>query len=355
MTHVEYNPKDFDIMIGLDVDFKKFAINVKNHSTMNRLLTMPAKPEAFGGYIRRTFAGQRVLCAYEAGPTGFGLHDYLTSQNIPCLMVSPLSIPKASNARVKNNRIDAQKIAQHLRTGDLKPIRVPDEPYRQLRHLVRTREDYARQLRATKQRIKSLLLAQSLHALMQEPEQHWSNRYISQLKELPCVGAVRYRLDMLLEDLAYHRKQSLRILKELKDYCEQAPDIQKNIGYLRSIPGIGFVIASTVLGNIGDPVKLRNPRELAGFIGLVPCEYSTGDKVIKGSITHLGDASLRSLLIQAAWVTIRHDQRLASVYHRIRNRHPAGVGARKAIVAVARKLTLIIYRVLKDQRDYIRY
>lgn len=351
----KYSSKDYDVFIGLDVDSKSYVVNSKDHEFMNRLIKIPANPEAFGNYIKKVYNNQKVICAYEVGPTGYGLHDYLTARNIPCLLVSPLSVPKASNERVKTNRIDAVKVAQHLKNGDLKPIRVPDTDYRELRHLIRCREEYVRLIKVSKQRIKSLLLSQSLHTVIKDTHQNWSNHYITELQQLSCSLAVRYRLNLLLEDLTYARRQNLVVLKELKTFCAACVDIERNMRYLRSIPGIGFITAATLLANIGDPKHLTNPRELAAFIGLVPCESSTGDKIIKGSITHLGNTVLRSLLVEVAWVTIRRDKRLNQFYHRIRQRHLPGVGSRKAIVAVARKLTMIIYRVLKDQREYVAY
>lgn len=347
--------KEHDIFIGLDVDIRSYVANIKDHDSMNRLIKIPANPEAFGNYIKKVYNNRRVICAYEAGPTGYGLHDYLIKSSIPCLVISPASIPKPANSRVKTNRIDAEKIAQHLKNGDLKPIRVPDQEYRELRHLIRLREDYVNLRRISMQRIKSLLLAQSLHTLIKDTGQNWSNRYILALKELPCTPAVRCRLNLLLEDLAYARQKNLTVLKELKQYCEVNFDINRNMRYLKSIPGVGFITAASLLANIGNPQNLVNPRELAGFIGLVPSEYSTGERVIKGSITHCGNAILRSLLVEAAWIAIRKDKRLEQFYHRIRNKHPPGEGAQKAITAVARKLTMIVYRVLKDQREYVTY
>ncbi len=351
----KYSSKDYDVFIGLDVDTKSYVVNFKDHEFMNRLIKIPANPEAFGNYIKKVYNNQRVICAYEVGPTGYGLHDHLITRDIPCLLVSPLSVPKASNERVKTNRIDAVKIAQHLKNGDLKPIRIPTADYRELRHLIRCREEYAHLIKVSKQRIKSLLLSQSLHTAIKDIHQNWSNRYIQELQQLSCSQALRHRLNLLLEDLAYARRQNLVALKELKTFCAAYVDIERNMCYLRSIPGIGFITAATLLANIGDPKHLTNPRELAAFIGLVPCESSTGDRIIKGSITHLGNPVLRSLLIEITWITIRHDKRLAQFYYRIKQRHLPGAGAKKAIVAVARKLTMIIYRVLKDQREYVVY
>ncbi len=97
-------------------------------------------------------------------------------------------------------------------------------------------------------------------------------------------------------------------------------------------------------------------RELAGFIGLTPRENSTGEEVRKGGITHSGDAYLRSILIEGAWSAITKDPELFEFYRQVYNRHPRDRAARKAIVAVARKLTTRIYAVLTERRLYkIRY
>lgn len=356
MTPIRYYvSRDYDIFIGLDVDLNSYVVNVKDHEIMNRLIKIPAQPESFANYVQKNYNNRRVICAYEAGPTGFGLYDQLISRQIPCIVVSPLSIPKAGNQRVKTNRIDAEKIAQYLKNGDVKPVRVPEADYRELRQFIRCREEYVGLVKRSKQRIKALLLSQSLSTAIKDTQQNWSNHYIIQLRQLSCTPAVRQRLNLLLEDLAYAREKNLYVLKELKKFCMAHNNLKQHMNYLRSIPGIGFITAVTILANIGDPKYLTNPRELAAFAGLVPCESSTGDRVIKGSITHLGNAVLRSLLVEAAWVTIRYDKRLFQFYNRIKQKNHPGIGAKKAIVAVARKLTMIIYRVLKEQREYIKY
>lgn len=348
-----YNHNDYDIFIGIDVDQKSFAFTVKDQNQMNRSHKIPAQAENLYQHIQHTYNNKRVICAYEVGGTGYYLHDYLIARNIPCLMVSPPSMPKASTDRVKNNRLDSEKIAQHLKSGVLPSIRVPDEAYRELRHLTHTREDYVVQGRIAKQRIKALLLFTHLYQTIKDPSQNWSSRYIKELTQIECSIATRQRLNLLLEDLAYARKQNLGNLKNLKEYCRTQPVIKRNLGFLQSIPGVGFITAVTLLANIGDPQYLNNVRELGGFIGLVPREYSTGERITKGSITHLGNRTLRSLLVEAAWIAIRRDTLLNQFYNRIRVKHHPNFGARKAIVAVARKLTMIVYSVLKEQRDYI--
>ncbi|MEW6687238.1 MAG: IS110 family transposase [Candidatus Edwardsbacteria bacterium] len=314
---------------------------------------MSAKPEHLCNYIKNNFPDKKVLCVYEAGPTGYHLYDYMKKKNQPCLMVSPLSVPKAPNQKVKTNRIDSIKLAQELKSGNIKPIRVPEGYYRDLRYLVESQENYTRMQRVAKQRIKALLLHANLNTKLKDADKHWSNRCIKQIAALKCSYGVKTRLDMLLVDLDFAKVQTLNILRSLRNFFKEHKTLNEHRQYLQTIPGIGFKTASSILGRIGDPANLNNPRELGSYIGLVPKENSTGDSINKGSITHMGNGILRSLLIESSWVAIRKDKELEQFYHRIRKKNHPNIASRKAIVAVARKLTHRIYCVLKEQRNYI--
>jgi len=352
MTQQYSTTCDYDIFIGIDVDKRSFALTAVDHGTMKKSCKLPSDPDQLLRTIKHRYDGQRVLCVYEAGPTGYHLYDYLMERNQPCLMVSPLSIPKPPNSRVKTNRIDSEKLAVELRGGKLVSIRVPVGPYRELRHLITARANYARSRMIARQRIKGLLLFAHLSTGLPENAENWCRRHIEELEQLTCTPAVRLRLNMLLADMKHAREQTLSVIKQLKAFCTVHQDIDRYRNYLQSISGIGFITAMTTLGRIGDPRYLRNVREGGAFMGLVPCEHSTGETICRGSITHLGNRTARSLLIEAAWVAIRQDAELDQFYHRVKQRHHPTVAARKAIVAVARKLTARIYCVLKEQRPY---
>jgi transposase len=352
MNTLTHPPCDYDIFVGIDVDKKSFSFTVQDHNVMNRSKKIPSNPEQLYNYIGNNFGGQRVLYAYEAGPTGYHLYDYLTQKEQSCVVVSPTSIPKASNERVKTNRLDSERIVRYIKTSELRPVRVPSAPYRELRELIGIRDNYSRQGAVAKQRIKSLMLFEHLYDNVNDTDSNWSGAFIERLKHIPCSGAVRCKLDLLLADLAYARGQTLKVLEELRSFCDKHPDIDRYRQYLQSIPGIGIVTSLTILARIGDPERLTDVREIAAFAGVVPKEKSTGDTINRGSITHAGNAALRSLLVEASWIAIRRDKELEQFYHRIRNRHHPRFASRKAIVAVARKLTQRIYKVLKEQRMY---
>lgn len=342
----------FDVFIGIDVDARSYSLTARDRGSLRESKRMPAKSEQLYQYIQDRFPGRSVLCAYEAGCTGFRLYDDLTSRGQPCVLLSPLSIPRAGNQRVKTNRIDSDKITQVIKENDYKPVRVPQGAWRDLRQLVQARENYARGLRSAKQRVKSLLLYNGI-TLAEEVDAHWSSRSISRLRTMDCPSIVRQRLDLLLDDIDYNKVKLLYVLKELKKFCDSQTEISFYLKLLRTIPGIGFITASSLLGRVGDPAMLNDPGELAAFVGVVPSEHSTGEHVYRGRITRLGNPTLRSLLVEASWVAIRKDKELEQFYHRIRGRHHSLFASRKAIVAVARKMTLRIFRVLKDRREYV--
>ena len=288
---------------------------------------------------------------YEAGPTGFGLYDELVAAGHPCLVVAPSMVPTAPGQRVKTNRLDSKKLSEGLRGGQLRSIHVPARPYRELRHLVQLRDTHVQQLTATKCRIKALLLYEGIP--YPDPKGGWSAAVIAELRALPCSEAVRFKLDQLIGTLYFHFNSAAVVQKQIRRFCQNDPELRQSIALLKSIPGIGWIVAAHLVARLGDWREIDNVRSIAGFLGLVSSEHSTGDKQNRGSITRAGDSRLRNKLIQSAWVTIRKDPELRAFYRSVYQRQPQKLAARKAIVAVARKLTTRIYAVLKQQRPFV--
>jgi transposase len=344
---------EFDIFGGLDVDKKSIAVTFMNQQGILRSFSMPNRTDHLLNYVGKQFQGKKIAFAYEAGPTGWGLYDKLTAEGYPCVVAAPSMIPKVRGQRVKTNRLDSVRLSEDLRGGQLKSVHVPSESYRQLRQLVQLRDTFVKEIVATKLRIKALLLFEGLEFPKAPAGSQWSLIVRGKLKKLSCSPAVRFKLDQLVESLESTEKRTLNTIKEIRRFYRQDPELCQAMALLKTIPGIGEIVASHVLARIGDPQQITNVRQLAGFIGLVPTEHSTGDRVARGAITRSGDGRLRSKLIQAAWSAIRQDPELREFYRSVYHRHPRDRGARKAIVAVARKLTTRIYAVLKQQRPYV--
>ncbi len=124
-----------------------------------------------------------------------------------------------------------------------------------------------------------------------------------------------------MDALQFHFESAARVQKEIRHFCQNDPDLRQSISFLASLPGVGSITATHAAARLGDWRQISDVRQIAGFLGLVSSEHSTGDKENRGEITRIGDSRLRSKL--------------------------------KAIVAVARKLTTRMYAVLKEQRPFV--
>jgi transposase len=346
--------RDYQVFAGLDVDQHSIAVTFCNHEGLLRSLRLPYSAPQLLNYVRKHFPQQRLAFVYEAGPTGFGLYDELVAAGHPCLVVAPSMVPQAPGARVKTNRLDSQKLSEGLRGGQLRSLHLPSVKYRELRHLVQLRDTHVQQLTATKCRIKALLLYEGIKFPADDgKEKQWSARVLDELLELPCSETVRFKLDQLIGTLHFNFHAAAATQKQIRYHCKNDAELRQSIAWLKSLPGIGEIVATHLVARLGDPALITNVRQIAGFLGLVSSEHSTGERQNRGEITRAGDSRLRNKLIQSAWVTIRKDPELREFYNRVYERHPKKVAARKAMVAVARKLTTRIYAVLKEQRPFV--
>ena len=327
MRDTTFIPQDYDVFAGLDVSKKSIAATFTSQQGFIRSLQMPHSVEYLLNHVRKHFANQKIAFVYEAGPTGYGLYDGLAAHGYSCMIAAPSMIPRAPGNRVKTNRLDSRGLSESLRGGQLKSIHVPSAVYRELRHLTQLRDTMVRQAAAHKQRIKALLLLEGIDFPLAAGGSQWTLRVKAQLRKLSCSGSVRFKLDQLLDSLEFTEKQVLSSTKEIRRFCREDAQLSQSIAYLMSIPGIGWIVASQLLARIGDWREIDNVRQLGSFLGLVPSENSTGDRVDRGSITRLGDGRLRSKLIQAAWSAIRQDTELREFYRSVCRRNPAA-GAR---------------------------
>ena len=345
-------PRDYDVFAGLDVDKKSISVTFTDHQGCLKSMRMPYNVEHLINHVRKHYGDKKVAFAYEAGPTGYGLYDGLVAQQYACLIASPSMIPKAPGQRVKTNRLDSRGLSENLRGGQLKSIHVPTTLYRELRHLTQLRDALVSEAVAMKQRIKSLLLMEGLEFPPAPAGSQWSFRVKKKLREMSCSATVRFKLDRLLDSLEFSEKQIVKTTAEIRRFCHNDPELSRCIGYLQSLPGIGWIVASQLMARIGDWRQIQNIRQLPAFLGLVPTESSTGERTERGSITHSGDPRLRSKLIQASWSAIRQDGELREFFRSVCQKHPRPVASKVAIVAVAHKLSVRVSVVLMKQRPY---
>jgi len=340
--------ENYDLLFPMDVDKKRIHLAVMNKERLIRKVTVPYDPANLLKYVRNSFPCQKGIFVYEAGPTGYGLHDFLIENGEDCVLAVPSMIPKAPGQRVKTNRLDAYNLGVQIRTNEMKLVQVPEKKYRDLRHLTRLRLKYGKRIVGTKNALKGLYLFEGIEF----PDGKWSRKTISGLRQIRSRSAVEFKVQQLLIDLEYFRTQELKTKAEIRRFCREDQEINSCITYLMSLPGVGWTVSTYVLGALGGFRHLTSVNKTSGFLGLGPRENSTGDKVKRGQITAVGDPNARKMVIQASWVGIRKDPELRSVYNKIQSKNPEHYGKQKAIVAVARKMICRIHAVLRDQRPF---
>jgi len=305
-------------LCGLDVDKKSMAVSFTDHQQLKQAFRLPYSAELLLSYVRKHFPEQRGAFVYEAGPTGFGLYDELLAGGYSYLVVAPSMVPTAPGQRVKTNRLDARKLSEGLRGGQLCSIHVPATSYRDLRHVVQLRDAHVSQLTATKCRIKALLLYEGMRF---PGNGQWSAGVLRELAALPCSEAVHFKLAHLIGTLHFHFNSAATAQKQIRRYCQNDPELRQSISLVKSLPGIGWIVAAHLVSRLGDWREIDNVRSIAGFLGLVSSEHSTSEKENRGSITRAGDSRFRNKLIQSAWVTIRKDPELPSPREYAKLRH----------------------------------
>jgi transposase len=274
--------------------------------------------------IRRLRAKtSKLVFAYEAGPCGYGLFRYLTKKKLDCQVVAPSLIPKRPGDKVKTNRRDAVEIARHLRSGDLTPVYVPRIEDEAIRDLCRARDAARITLRAAKQRLKSFLLRQGLHYTGRAD---WNDAHRRYLSKVVCPTAAQQIV--FQESLHAVDEQVDRLARLEKELLEAAANwrLYPVVLALQALRGVQAVVAITVVAELGDLTRFDNPRQLAAFVGLIPSEYSSGDKRRQGGITKTGNGRARRALTEAAWA-YRYNAKISPIIQKRIEALPANLRA----------------------------
>lgn len=264
-------------------------------------------PAATAKLARRLARKHAALTfAYEAGPTGYGLYRQLKSLGHDCIVVAPSLIPHKPGDRVKTNRRDALSLARQLRAGDLTAVWVPDPHHEAIRDLTRARGAAVREQRAKRQQVSALLLRLGLHY---PGKTTWGKAHMAWL-----AGQKLAHLEqrIALEEMLHAVRQAGDRIARLEQAIHAAvPDwsLAPSVTALMALRGIEFIAATTLLAEIGDLTRFRTPRELMAWLGMVPSEHSTGDRIRRGPITKTGNRRARSVLVECAW-SYRHPPRV---------------------------------------------
>jgi transposase len=307
---------------------------------------------------------EQLHVVYEAGPTGYGLQRALQVRGYVCEVIAPSQMPRRPGDRVKTDGRDCVQLAECSRAGQLRAVWVPDPADEAIRDLARAREDAVNSRTQTRHQLKAFLLR---HGVRYTGKSSWSKVYCRWLAALSFdaqAAQTAFTEYWLAVQAADERVQRLTqaLLASISGWR-----FEPVVAALQVLRGIDAISAIGLVAEIGDLSRFDHPRKLMGYLGLVPSEHSSGERVSRGSITKSGNAHARRLLTEAAWnyrfrarvgrqaqrrqeglseqlramgwkAQLRLTKRFAALQGR-------GVQANKACVAVARELAGFVWAI----------
>jgi transposase len=359
--------KGITAYVGLDAHAESTAIAVAEGADKSAARFVGTVGAGFGALAKalgRLGKAGALQIVYEAGPCGFALARQLRHAGYPCEVVAPSKVPRRAGDRVKTDRRDALMLAGLARAAQLTYILVPDERDEAMRDLSRARIDAVRARLKARQQLKALLLR---HDRRYSGKSSWTaahERYLAELsfphraQELAyaeyrrAVSEAQARVELLTQGL----------VSEL-EHWRMHPLVRA----LMTLRGVDSVGAITLVAELGELKRFAHPRELMGYLGLVPSEHSSGSKRSLGAITKTGNTHARRILIEAAW-NYRFPARISAplqkrqegqpaairdiawraqlrLTHRYRRLSARGLQHNKICVAIARELAGFIWSI----------
>jgi transposase len=241
-------------------------------------------------------AGLRAC--YEAGPCGFELHRLLASVGVACDVVAPSLIPRRAGDRVKTGKRDASRLARLHRAGELTAIRVPSAAEEAVRDLVGVRAALLADRKRAQQRVTAMLLRHG-RGLAVRVVLDAGARAADRQAVVRRAGADR-RACVLPCGLDTRRAELDAIEADLRTWVGRDP-LAPAVARLGCYRGIAELHGLTLAAEVAGGRRFGSARAFMGFTGLVPAEYSSGDKTRRGSITKAGSEPVRTALVEAAW------------------------------------------------------
>jgi transposase len=238
-----------------------------------------------------------VRAVYEAGPTGFGLARSGRALGIDVQVVAPGKIPRAPGDRVKTDKRDAERLVRLLAAGELHFAYVPTVADEQFRDLIRAIEDVRGDLMRARHRLSKMLLRREVR--WEGSAATWTQSHMKWLRSLRFDDACSQAtlLDYLSAvEMLIARRATLLVALE-----QAIPDTRhaQAIAALRCFRGIDTLTAAGLCAEIGDWSRFH-PKQLSGFLGVVPSERTSDTKRRQGAITKTGSGHARRLLVEAA-------------------------------------------------------
>lgn len=327
--------------VGMDVHREFAQLAVVEDGIVRDEGRIAVSPEALRQWAGGLRADDEV--ALEATGNSDAIATLLTPLVGRVVVSIPSKTRAIAEAKVKTDKVDARILAQLLAADFLPSVWLPDDRTRRLRrqvtrraHIVRTRTRIKNQVHAVLAR--NLCPTPPVSDLFGKKGRHWLS-----CQDLPADEAAT--VAALLRQLDFHAGELALVDRELAIEALSDPVVAR----LMTIPGIDAIAGISIVAAVGDFTRFSDPDKLVSYLGLNPRVRQSGNSApVHGRIAKTGRAHTRGVLVEAAWSAVRAPGPLRAFYRRVQARR----GFPKAIVATARKLTILAWHLAVKDEDY---
>jgi transposase len=330
--------------VGLDVSLKLTAICIVDGTgKIVREGTVASNPEAIAAFIR-SHAPHVVRIGLETGATSTWLWTELDKMCLPIICIDARHAKAALKMQInKSDRKDAFGIARIMQCGWYKEVRVKGLDSHAIKALLVSRALLVKIKRDLENQIRGLL--KNLGLVIGRAKMNVFSVRVSELTEdRPELAAV---VEPLLKTREAVERQIVDLDRKVMRLARNDADVRR----LMTAPGVGAITALCFLATIDDPTRFRRSRSVGAYVGLTTRRYASGEIDWTGRISKCGDKMLRSYLYEAANVLLTRVAKWSTLKAwgiRLAKRK----GLRKAKVAVARKLAVILHRMWLDSTEF---
>lgn len=332
------------IYVGLDVSLNSVAICVVDDAgRIIREGTTSADAPSIAHYLE-PLAGQVERVGLEAGPISEWLTANLIQLGLPAISLEARQVKAALSAMpVKTDRNDARGIAQVVRTGWFKPVHVKSIGSQQARTLAAARKHVIRSVAAAEQVIRGLLRPLGLKVGIVSRKE-----FAGRVRELVAGDTM---LEAIMDPLLAAREALMKEYTRLHRLVLATVRGDAACRLLMTMPGIGSISALAFRSTVDDPARFMHSRSVGAYLGLTPRRYQSGEVDRVGRITKVGDSETRTALFEAANVILRPSTRWSPL-KAWAVRVAARQGAKRAKVALARKMSVVLHRMWVDGTEF---
>jgi transposase len=331
---------------GLDLSRKRLDYHVLDEAGGTvEVGATPPDADGLRGLSRRLARHRQPLRAATESMTGARfVHDQLELAGWHVEIADAVKVKGLAPLACKTDRIDAWVLAELCRRALVPAIWLPDPSVRAERERARFRLHLVRHRSSLKQRVHATLLTHGAPCPVSDLFGVAGRALLERLAlPEPWAGAVEASLrliDELAREIAYCERELRRLGAD-----------HRYVPLLMTVPGIGFVLAYTIAAEIGEIERFASPAKLAGYSGLCPRVYQSGESDRRGPLSKQGPRYLRWALVEAATVACRHPL-YRERYERTKRRLGKQRGAKVAQVDLARRLSEAIWHMLSRNRPF---